>query len=59
MNGSTVTVNGNQSAGGVSDHRRGAGFNGLLTIAGERYYVLRASPNNTAATKLILTGRWV
>lgn len=56
MNGSTVTVNGNQSAG-VEFLTIDAAqvFNGLfLTIAGERYYVLRASPNNTAATKLIL-----
>jgi hypothetical protein len=56
MNGSTVVVNGNQSAG-VEFLTVDAVqvFNGLfLTIAGERYYVLRASPNNTAATKLIL-----
>jgi len=55
-NTGTVTVNGNQSAGAeflTVDAVQV--FNGMtVTIAGEVYSVMRASPNMTAATKLIL-----
>jgi hypothetical protein len=55
-NTGTVTVNGNQSAGAeflTVDAVQV--FNGMtVTIAGKVYSVMRASPNMTAATKLIL-----
>lgn len=55
-NGSTVTVNGNQSAGvEFLTVDSVATFNGMfLTISDKRYWVMRASPSASAATKLIL-----
>jgi len=55
-NAVTVTVNGNQSAGvEFLTVDATAVFDGeWLTIAGKKYFIMRASPNKTAATKLIL-----
>jgi len=55
-NSGTVTVNGNQSAGAeflTVDST--TYYNGLwVTVSGKRYWIMRASPSNSAATKLIL-----
>lgn len=55
-NAGSVTVNGNQSAGAeflTVDST--TYFNGMwVTASGKRYWIMRASPSNTAATKLIL-----
>jgi hypothetical protein len=55
-NAITVVVNGNQSAGvEFLTVDATAIFDGeWLTIAGKKYFIYRASPNKTAATKLIL-----
>lgn len=55
-NPGTVTVDGNQSAGvEFLTVDSTATYNGMwLTISGKQYFVMRASPNTTAATKLIL-----
>ena len=55
-NSGSVTVNGNQSAGvEFITVDSTTYFNGLwVTVSGKRYWVMRASPSNSAATKLIL-----
>lgn len=55
-NAGTVTVNGNQAAGvEFLTVDSCIYYNGLwVTVAGKRYWIMRASPSNTAATKLIL-----
>ena len=55
-NAGSVTVNGNQSAGAeflTVDST--TYYNGMwVTVSGKRYWIMRASPSNSAATKLIL-----
>lgn len=55
-NAGTVTVNGNQSADSeFLTVDSCIYYNGMwVTVAGKRYWIMRASPSNTAATKLIL-----
>jgi len=55
-NAGTVTVNGNQAAGvEFLTVDSCIYYNGLwVTVSGKRYWIMRASPSNTAATKLIL-----
>lgn len=55
-NAGTVTVNGNQSAGAeFLTVDSCIYYNGMwVTVAGKRYWIMRASPSNSAATKLIL-----
>lgn len=55
-NAGTVTVNGDQSADSeFLTVDSCIYYNGMwVTVAGKRYWIMRASPSNTAATKLIL-----
>ena len=55
-NAGTVTVNGNQAAWvEFLTVDSCIYYNGLwVTVSGKRYWIMRASPSNTAATKLIL-----
>ena len=55
-NAGSVTVNGNQSADvEFLTVDSTTYFNGMwVTVAGKRYWIMRASPSNSAATKLIL-----
>lgn len=55
-NSGTVTVNGNQSAEvEFLTVDSTTYYNGMwVTVSGKRYWIMRASPSNSAATKLIL-----